>query len=495
MKTKKKCVLKKIKTNKNKQKGGSSFIDYNFLECYEKNLAKIQMAISNYSGKHSIDNIIANEFIESQTSAIRREAAKNLIDNTIYITIEEVFDIVGKLVERLYSELNGYDTIYLYSGEPKKSFYFLSVISLFHIRAKNYKEPIFVKELNEELFEITGDKSPIIMLDDVSYSGAQLSSMLSSIYVNQTYKKKKNPPNIYVALVALNDNSKYKITHVPSSAAKFAKLKDSPFKLIYLEDRLYKPIVSIIGIEKYIYMNLIFSPWTLSDGQPSVSIYLDHKIADAGSTYTTTLLYGQIAPPFIDFNTYMHDLWLPYHIIQVNDPAEKIRLFNELDDKYKDKERILFNKIINHFILQDVPDKENNVISFKPFINHCNKNSKLLENINNPEITNLDYLIFMIPEFCINKKKDCVVSMENIHTYLLAKQYMESSPNSSETFVLTESGERILSIHQKITNYKCPISWYKNGDLAMNCSLMNGGKNGKTKKKSKKVRKSRINRK
>jgi len=76
----------KTKRNSKKiQKGG--LVDRNFIRCYDSNLEKIQQALTQYSGRHSIDRANANLFIENQLSDVRKQAARDLIENTIYILL------------------------------------------------------------------------------------------------------------------------------------------------------------------------------------------------------------------------------------------------------------------------------------------------------------------------------------------------------------------------------------------------------------------------
>jgi hypothetical protein len=508
MNTKNKFKFKKKRSNKKikkyqYQKGGNDFIDTNFERCYEQNLQKVINAIHEYSGKHSIDQEKAREFIDNQTSSIRREAAQNLIDNTIYITLQEVFDIIGELIDKVYSEINPNDTVYLYTYLPEKSFYFMCVIALYHIRLKGYNDPVFVKYLNADMFN-NAKNSPVIILDDVSYSGSQLSNMLNSIYIDNVIKKKKPPPNIYVLLIALNEKSKFNISHSnyikQISPGKYGYEK-LPFKLIYLEERCYKPIISKIGIEKYIYMIILFSPWTISVKTPYVSIYLDHKIADENSTFTTTLIYGQIPPSSFNINKYnelkFRGIYY-YHKDDDDDDIEGKMLLNNLDSKYKnDNGMIYINKLIENFIDQDISDRpQTTEISFKPFINLCNKNEILLENISNPEIKNMDYFIFMLPENCLNSSKDCVLSSSSdllilLNNYLQINNLSIQDNNNdfdpeTDKIQLTQEGENLIQIHNKIKNFKCPISWYKNGEFQMICISSDGGNKTKTRRRYKK---------
>jgi hypothetical protein len=515
-------LKKQDKSKKIKQKGGNTYIDTDFLRCYDDNLRKVMSAIEEYSGKHSIDTVLANEFIENQTSPIRREAAKNLIDNTIYITLQEVYDIIGNLIDIVYPNFNSNDTIYLYSGMPEKSGYFFSVIALNHIRKKGYKEPIFLKKLTDECFDNISD-SPIIILDDVSYSGSQLSEQLKSIYYSRMYIKESPnyPPNIYILLVALNDISKKMLSEVPSSKnITSSKIyidpyKESPFKLIYLEDRLYKSLISILGIEKFIYLKMLFAPWLCLDDNalclPPVSLYLDSKIADPVSTFTTTLIYGQIPPSNVDFSFFIkviHDGGLKGKLYDI--PQElKTRLLNELSAEFKSENSnssdFLIEKIIKNFIKLDVQDKPSNEILFKPFINTCNSNPSLIEIIEDESIKKLNYLIFMLPQDCFTKK-NCSIDFAAIEDYIIylkengyfvSKDY-EVKDNtgkiSKKPRITTHDGNLpTMEIHKKITSVKCPISWYKKGPFKMECTSLVGGKKNKTKRRSnrKKTRKNK----
>ena len=70
------------------------------------------------------------KFINEQLTPIRRQAAKDLIDNTIYIKLKDTMKIVEQLIHQIYQR---YATIgeirkpYIYCGSPNKSFYFFSV--------------------------------------------------------------------------------------------------------------------------------------------------------------------------------------------------------------------------------------------------------------------------------------------------------------------------------------------------------------------------------
>ncbi len=368
-----------------------------------------------------------------------------------------------------------------------------------YIRQKNYRQPIFIKELNEDFFTEAGN-SPIIILDDAAYSGAQLSNLLNSIYL-KLVKKDKQPPNIYILLIALNDNSKFKLSNIQDESLKYIP---SPFKLIYLEERCYKPIISKIGIEKYFYMLLLFSPWTITNNVPYVSMYLDHKMADENSTFTTTLLYGQIPPSKIDIEIFYGNTQFSSRDIGVFDINEKNRLISGLDTRFLNKNKVDYYELLENFKNLDVSDKSQDELTFKPFIKGCNENPILLENIGKSEIRNLDYFIFMLPGNCfdLNANEDCVLetpSSQLIYYLEVKGMYNEDetdiNPITKKRIVIkkaefTEEGEKLIPIHKQISDVKCPVSWYKKGDYQMSCENTAGGKK-KSRRQIKKTRKTR----
>jgi hypothetical protein len=171
-------------------KGGAHYNE-TFLDCYDENLAKVKEAIKTNSGKHKINKKSADQFIENQLTHARKQAARDLVENTIYITLDEISEIVEHLINKAYAKISEDANIYLYTGVKGKSFYFLATLALFYIRKNGLKEPIkFISNFTEELFDEIGD-SPIIVLDDVAYSGSQLSEMMNNIYYDIVISKKK----------------------------------------------------------------------------------------------------------------------------------------------------------------------------------------------------------------------------------------------------------------------------------------------------------------
>lgn len=456
---------KNIKKQKS-QKGG--FNDTDFLRCYENNLANIMRAVEEYSGKHAIDHSLSALFIENQLSDVRKQAASDLVENTIYITLAETLQIIEALILKLYGmvEIISADNIYIYSGVENKSSYFLAVLALYYIKKHSFKEPIFIKDLNLNVFDTIGD-APLIMLDDAAYSASQLSKLVNNIYYNRVIKQKLNPPNIFIVLLALNDFSKNKLSKVPTemSGKNILKYTNSPFKLIYLDDRLYQPIILKIGIERYFYINFFFSLYTQS--QPYISLYFDHKLADDASTYKKPLLYGPIVPSNYNVERVIEQTQLyshmQYYFISYDmgdDEYEKLlSKFNKENkttitgSKVNVKNiRDILDFLLNKLKATDICKETVETISFYPFINNCKENHTLIDNISDNNIINYEYLLFMVPEYCSGEPgitKGCSVPTDMI-------------PENAD---IPEN----VAISNKINSIICPYTWYKKGLLEMKC--------------------------
>ena len=472
----KKIKTKKYKKNKTKKHhkkytGGAPF-DEAFLRCFPDNLTKVETAIAQFSGKHSIDMEIAEQFINGQISDVRKQAARDLVENTIYIQLEEVSSIIEQLIIKLYTEhnLNSAENIYFFSGKPEKSFYFMSVLALKYIRKHGFKEPThFISQLNDSLFDIIGS-APLVILDDVSYSGSQLSNMMNDIYFNIVVKNKKEIPNIFIMLIALNYFSKSKLSIVPSKKTSSGTILQSivsPFKLLFLPERLYTPLIIKLGVERYFYLNAFFSPYT--DDTPYVSLYLDHKIADEASTYKNALLYGPIVPSNYDCCKFFKASEYANEIIPGKNIFEpQTQFITTLYNDFNRSNGTNFTKnyeVVTYLCtkLQRLDIFEPGVlqIGFKPFINECNQSPQLLENISDTDIINFNYSLFMSPQGCIEgDKKECVVTNIDALKYYFEDEFFTTT---------TMTKAKAIEISRKIHSFRCPSSWYKKGEFQMMC--------------------------
>lgn len=459
------------KTNNHSKRNSKSIIkqlingggyNHTFLEKYEENLKQTQKAILNYSGKHEIQKKQSKKFIENQLTDARKQAARDLVENAIYITLEEVADGVEHLIKKAYSEISPDADIYLYTGLKGKSFYFLSTLALFYIRKNGLKEPKkFISGFNAEIFNEIGD-SPIIIIDDVAYSGSQLSEMMNNIYYNVVVKDKKPAPNIFILLIALNTFSKNKLSQVPKEKSKHNIVliwEKSPFKLIYSKRRLYKPLILKLGMQRYFNINVLFSPYT--NDTPYVALYLDYKIADEASTYKTVLFYGPIVPLDYDYATYIKDV-LDYQLAiftskryfdegKYNEPLDEFNRENSTSFASYDDYHVI-QKLLENLIESDKPSSS----KFYPLVSNCNENEELIAILEDEDVKNFDYRLFLAPQGCIEGNSDCVAVSEASSEHY-DNIITEKSLNKNE----------VVTISNKINGYNCPLTWYKNGDLKL----------------------------
>ena len=375
----------------------------------------------------------------------------------------------------LYTNNNHFnDTdIYIYSGNPTKSFYFISILVLYFIKKHHFKEPTqFISQLTSDLFVTIGN-NPILIFDDVSYSGSQLSELLNSIYYNTVILNKNPAPNIFVSLIALNEFSKRKLEKVPIKRKTIhndtidLQFTNSPFKLLFLSERLYTPLILKLGIQRYAYLNIFFSLYT-SD-KPYVSIYLDHKIADEASTYKSALTYGPIVPNNYNYTKYFrhvdytYNLWSGDNILK-DEEDKLINDYNNINpDKpttFKDYQMVYLIQDLITNLAQNEMDLDKTIVDnkFIPFIRSCNESIKLNNLITSPELLNVDYLLFMMPKGCLDNTDDCVVRSDNGVQYFI-EDYRENNVGISELSELSD----------KINEITCPHSWYKKGELQMVC--------------------------
>ena len=448
------------------------------------NKKKITDALKN-SGIHKIDVDMAKSFIDSQITPLRRRAAKDLIDNTHYITLQDTIDIIYDLILRTYADIETYYTaeerptanIYMYCGENNKSFYFFSCIALYSIEKYNIENktnkiqiPIFVNTLSKEFLLNLGNDT-LIMVDDVSYSGSQLSGTLNGFYEAICIKGEKAPPNIYVLLTALNTISLNRLSNVTltkSTSGVALTRGPTPFKIYYEADRLYDPLVKVIGIERYFYVSLFFNAWL--NQSTHIAMYLDHKVADGISTYKNTYLYGPIVPATYNIEyaygnlfgngIYAHSYFSEQENIDLID-AFMIEEPEYVDEPVKTPARSFYklhgsrlNNIMGFLInrsLKEIidnhpnPDYDTKMVSdvikiktnkdsirFIPFINTCNESAELMEIINNEKIINMDYGDFMA----------------------------DPDINKADLSVLSKSADS-LELLAIINSYRCPNNWYK----------------------------------
>lgn len=141
-----------------------------FYSNYNRKINEIIRIKDAISGTHEIDIDKANEWVNSQLTMRRKIAAVNLINNTDYITFNQVFEYIKLCVIEVYKNINVNDNIYIYVKDRTSSFYFFGIIALHFIKLLGYKEPIAIDVLYPNV--------QIMIFDDCSYSGIQMHQLL-----------------------------------------------------------------------------------------------------------------------------------------------------------------------------------------------------------------------------------------------------------------------------------------------------------------------------
>ena len=225
-------------------------------------------------------------------------------------------------------------------------------------------------------------------------------------------------------------------------------------------------------------MALLFSTFSAINYVPYVSIYLDHKLADEVSTFTTTLLYGQVIPNNASLNNLydndclLFDIPIPYTDFDID-------TINTLLSDFNDSNSTTFNSnqykrigayVLNKLVENDISDKSGlPYMRFKPFINTCNTNPNLLQNIQDTEIINYDYFLFIMPESCV-EEDGCPLDVEATGMYklVLGMDIGEEKTEQGKKSAKEKLNNAIVT-SKKINSYRCPETWYKKGQFEMTC--------------------------
>ena len=450
----------------------STDLDSKFTQKFIENEERIKIALSK-SGRHPIIKEKAQEFIDRQISPIRRQAAKDLIDNTHYITMREIFHIIEELILKTYARIDLSKEIYLYCGKNNKSFYFFACISLYFIKKHKLKMPNFVSVISINLL-LEIEDCPLIIVDDASYSGAQLSNLLNDLFYGVVIEEKSPPSNIYVLLASVNDQSLSRLLKVPNSRStrflQYITFIDTPFHIMYLDEYKYNSLVREVGIERYFYINLYFNVFLAQ--HTNIALYLDHKVADMTSTYKNVYLYGPIVPPNYDINevnqfysepVYLHQFFdrdinrelyadflteNPIFLTEYPRYANIPLTFTSTDESYKSIIKSIPSFLIHKALTIDIQDREYSLnndeiqLEFCPFIKGCNKSTKLKEIIKNQLVLNSKYLFFMF-------------------------DLTAQSLNDYGEDLYTQTRKETRQVIKLLDSHRCPENWYKNGILQL----------------------------
>lgn len=325
-----------------------------FWNYYEQNLDTILRMRDLTSGTHKINEEKANLWIECQLSDRRKKACLNLINNTHYITFNELFEGVRELVTKVKHLSN--KNPYLVTGFKNTSTYLMSIIFIYIWNLNDFGNINVISEIiSPEILNIIKDNE-IIMIDDFLYTGGQLYTHLSYI--------KNNSWRINFAELKIN------ICVVGATNKSLLRLEKFNFKKYV--SKIYDNLYDVLSIEEYVDLIYYFSPVNFHGS--IISLYLDHKIADDVSTFLKVLQYGPILPTDLKYKDLVIDA-MKENIIK----DKKINIDLETYLKYmeEDESKIIYDE---------------KSIKFIPFIEGCN---------NIPEIPNdMPYFSFILtPSF------------------------------------------------------------------------------------------------
>lgn len=405
---------------------------------YEDTITNILRLRKKFSGKYRIDETRAKEWVARQKSDLKQYAANLLIENTDYVDYNTFFEGIGELVDKVDAELKKEkysagaggagggappERIYIYFGPKNKSFYFTAAIALYFMKQKNIVHPTHVLLGAAEFEKIVRDTEhnyPILIFDDCSYSGSQMSEWIANYYALN------NDVNIILSIYGLNRHSlsrlvklrkphqlflkewtaimnNHNMTPAQKNDAKknYKEYWDSTISVLYV--RLFDTMVEKVGLKDALIVKTYFGETSYNGGgvecnmNPMLSLYFDHKVADSVSTHFFALIYGPIIPnSFAPFQTSCFEYIEDY----VKEQKPINRYFETLDITMSKEE---INKVImdvyKDILEKDVYDKNDNILEFYPFIKSCKLNDEILDFIREYNIYYDDLKSFIMNEY------------------------------------------------------------------------------------------------
>ena len=225
-----------------------SILDY---DIYIERLLKY---MSENSGKHSINKIKANEWVNAQPIHEARNVASKLIDVIEYVTFDDIHKYIEQLITTHYKKIqdNKDNIIHMFIGNKADSNYFLSMLGLYYIKKNNYREPtLYFDKMPISVVKLDIDKNRntnvMIYIDDKSYSGGQiehtLTTLMFNMYNNNCVELLNSELNIDINKINIKEN--YELV------GKLLDIKSSNF-IIELKKKLYNQLTN------YEYYNINF---------------------------------------------------------------------------------------------------------------------------------------------------------------------------------------------------------------------------------------------
>lgn len=273
------------------------------IECLELlNNSRLEDLLLNgieLSNTFSLNKEMTHFFIENQNTEEKKKAAEVLIKTHQYITYSYFIENFRKVVELFFRRINGKK--YIIDTESKtKSGFFCTMIFLFIVKelietsdnssiSKYYlPEDIIINFPKKQI--ITINDIYIMQINDMDYSANQLSWTIGEI---------KNETDKYIVLRTFTNSYALQQNHVKKLiiennyiyGEQLPTFKEKLFELYNTNQIEYSTIDEIDKIHD----NVISFFASCSSSEPGImNVYLDHKIADWGSTVSLALTIGII---------------------------------------------------------------------------------------------------------------------------------------------------------------------------------------------------------
>lgn len=325
-----------------------------------------------HADEHTIDPVLADEWIAAQETPERQRLARRLIDNTIYISHTELLKQIKICVEKTRKKLIDGPVTFIV-GYPEKSNYYVSL--LFYHYWKEAGLPL--DSVDSHMHSLLPGN--LIDIDEMAYSGTQTTNTLRSVYGSLIFKLLKEIHERNTGLKEYNDtrnffpipileyilhqqkinycvvrffcseDGKKELLKMPPGASLTQSAVKPPFTLIV--GREIPSLVTLFGKENATKLSFLFGP---QPGNPATTAYFNHKVADLPSTFLNPLSFGAV----------------PERILWGNHGD----VYNEgMLDELNEKEKRYFRDLLIN------PDGSNaREVRFLPFIRHCGANQRKL---------------------------------------------------------------------------------------------------------------------
>lgn len=156
-----------------------------YREYHERNIKTVLSFIADNDKTAEIDPEKVQEWIKKQPTDESKQAAQDLYDNTIYYSHSKVFSEIRDLIDNKYTGLvkqaiESKKEIIMFIGQENKSNDYLSMIAYYHMLLLNLIVPSqYIRSIKDKFLD--SKKYIVVYLDDMAYSGGQVSGMMNQI--------------------------------------------------------------------------------------------------------------------------------------------------------------------------------------------------------------------------------------------------------------------------------------------------------------------------